>query len=107
MMLCSDVAAVGSYNLGGVALVDVASMAPPAEVPIALESALGGAADAEPGGFERKNGRPWFYCMPGRRSSTLYVYEAQPESMFQYGDGPIRGLCCVPELCEDIRFFSR
>lgn len=66
MMLCSD----------------VASMAPPAEVPIALESALGVRLTQNPVGLSVEDGRLWFYCMPGRQSSTLYVYEAQPESMF-------------------------
>ncbi|PHH86476.1 hypothetical protein CDD83_10197 [Cordyceps sp. RAO-2017] len=78
VMLCSGVATVGGYDLGGVALVDVASMAPLAEVPVALESALGVRMTQNPVDVSVHRGRLRFYWLPDQRNSTLYVYEAQP-----------------------------
>ncbi len=88
VMLCSGVATIGSYNLGGVALVDVATMEPLAEVPIALESALGVRLTQNPVDVSVRDGKLRFYWMPDQRNSTLYVYEAQPDSPFQYGGDP-------------------
>ncbi|OAQ61469.1 hypothetical protein VFPPC_09302 [Pochonia chlamydosporia 170] len=89
VMLCSGVATVGNYNLGGVALVDVDTMVPLAEVPISLESALGVRMTQNPVDVSVENGRLRFYWMPDQRNSTLYVYEAQPDSPFEYGGGEL------------------
>lgn len=87
VMLCSGVATVGSYNLGGVALVDVETMVPLAEVPIALESALGVRLTQNPVDVSVEDGKLRFYWMPDQHNSTLYIYEAQPDSPFQFGGG--------------------
>jgi hypothetical protein len=89
VMLCSGVATVGGYNLGGVALVDVDTMVPLAEVPIALQSALGVTMTQNPVDVSVENGKLRFYWMPDQRNSTLYVYEAQPQSPFEYGGGKL------------------
>lgn len=86
-MLCSGVATIGNYNLGGIALVDVDTMTPLAEVPIALESALGLRMTQNPVDVSVEAGKLRFYWIPDQRNSTLYVYEAQPDSQFQYGGG--------------------
>lgn len=77
VMLCSGVAPVGDYNLGGVALVDVTTMMPLAEVPIRLESALGVRLTQNPVDASISDGKLRFYWMPDQHNSTLYVYEAQ------------------------------
>lgn len=86
--LCSGVATIGGYNLGGVALVDVATMTPLAEVPIALQSALGQRLTQNPVDVSVEDGKLRFYWMPDQHNSTLYVYEAQPQSPFEFGGGP-------------------
>lgn len=87
VMLCSGVATIGGYNLGGIALVDVATMTPLAEVPIALESAKGVRLTQNPMDVSAENGRLRFYWMPDQHDSTMYIYEAQPDSPFQFGGG--------------------
>ncbi|KAI9162957.1 hypothetical protein HJFPF1_04552 [Paramyrothecium foliicola] len=88
VMLCSGVATIGNYNLGGIALVDVETMVPLAEVPIALESAKGGRLTQNPVEVSVEDGRLRLYWMPDQHESTLYIYEAQPDSPFQFGGGP-------------------
>lgn len=85
--LCSGVATVGDYVLGGIALVDVHTMKPLAEVPITLESELGVRMTMNPMDVSVVDEKLRFYWMPDQRNSTLYIYEAQPDSPFQYGGG--------------------
>ncbi|KAF5005333.1 hypothetical protein FDECE_8229 [Fusarium decemcellulare] len=87
VMLCSGVATIGGYNLGGIALVDVETMIPLAEIPIELESALGVRLTQNPMDVSVKDGKLRLYLMPDQHNSTLYIYEAQPDSPFQYGGG--------------------
>jgi hypothetical protein len=83
-MLCAGVATVGSYNLGGLALVDVASMVPLMEVPLALTSALGVPITENPFDVDVIDGRLRLYFVPDQHNSTMYVYEAQPNSPYEY-----------------------
>ncbi|KAK5992168.1 hypothetical protein PT974_05568 [Cladobotryum mycophilum] len=87
--LCSGVATLGTYTLGGIALVDVATMIPLAEVPIMLESALGVRLTMNPMDVSVEDGKLRFYWLPDQHNSTLYIYEAQPKSPFEYGGGTI------------------
>ncbi|KAH7325745.1 hypothetical protein B0I35DRAFT_474485 [Stachybotrys elegans] len=87
VMLCSGLATIGGYRLGGVALVDAATMTPLAEVPVALESALGARMTQNPMDVAVVDRKLRFYWMPDHHNSTLYIYEAQPDSPFQYGGG--------------------
>ncbi|KAK7431880.1 hypothetical protein QQZ08_001499 [Neonectria magnoliae] len=87
VMLCSGVATIGGYNLGGIALVDVETMEALAEVPIALESALGVRLTQNPVDASVDDGKLRLYWMPDQHNSTLYIYEAQPDSPFQFGGG--------------------
>ena len=88
VMLCSGVATIGTYNLGGIALVDVETMEPLAEVPIAMESALGVRVTQNPVDASVVDGKLRLYWLPDQHNSTLYVYEAQPDSPFEFGGGP-------------------
>jgi hypothetical protein len=87
VMLCSGVGTVGGYHLGGLALVDVATMVPLAEVPITLASAKGTRMTQNPFDVSVVDGRLRLYWMPDQHESTVYVYEARPDSPFQYGGG--------------------
>jgi hypothetical protein len=78
VMLCSGVATIGGYNLGGIALVDVKTMVPLAEVPIELESKLGVRLTQNPMDVSVKDGKLRLYLLPDQHNSTLYIYEAQP-----------------------------
>ncbi|RSH89180.1 hypothetical protein EHS25_002292 [Saitozyma podzolica] len=88
-MICSGVATIGSgnssYNLGGIALVDTETMVPVAEVPITLSSELGQRITQNPMDVDVVDGRLRLYWLPDQHNSTLYIYEAQPDSPFEYG----------------------
>ena len=77
MMLCSGVSTIGNYTLGGIALVDVKTMVPLAEVPIEMESALGVRVTMNPMDVGVVDGRLRLYLLPDQHNSTLYIYEAQ------------------------------
>ncbi|KAF5021525.1 hypothetical protein F66182_6435 [Fusarium sp. NRRL 66182] len=78
VMLCSGVATIGAYSLGGIALVDVETMTPLAEVPIELESKLGVRLTQNPMDVSVTDGKLRLYLLPDQHNSTLYIYEAQP-----------------------------
>jgi hypothetical protein len=87
-MMCSGVATLTSgntsFNLGGVAIVDVETMTPLAETPITLTSALGVAITENPFDVNVVEGKLRLYFMPDQHNSTLYVYEAPPNSPHEY-----------------------
>ena len=85
--ICSGITKLGDYTLGGIALVDVQTMTPLAEVPITLESALGVRMTMNPMDVSVVDGKLRLYWIPDQHNSTLYIYEAQPDSPFQYGGG--------------------
>jgi hypothetical protein len=88
VMLCSGVATIGSgasaYNLGGIAIVDVETMLPLAEVPITMVSALGVPVTENPVDVSIEDGKLRLFWLPDQHNSTLYVYEAQPNSPYEY-----------------------
>jgi len=76
-MLCSGVSTIGNYTLGGIALVDVKTMIPLAELPIEMESALGVRVTMNPMDVGVKDGKLRLYLLPDQHNSTLCVFEAQ------------------------------
>lgn len=88
IMLCGGVATIGSgpteYNLGGIALVDIETMIPLAEVPITLQSKLGAPLTQNPIEASVEDGKLRLYLMPDQHDSTLYVIEAQPDSPHEF-----------------------
>lgn len=88
VMLCSGVATIGggvtAFNLGGIAIVDVETMLPLAEVPITMTSALGVPVTENPVNVSVENGRLRLYWLPDQHNSTLYIYEAQPDSPYEF-----------------------
>ncbi|KAH8812754.1 hypothetical protein F5884DRAFT_856049 [Xylogone sp. PMI_703] len=84
VMLCSGVATIANYNLGGIAIVDLETLTPLAEVPITMTSDLGVAITENPVEVAVVNGRLRLYWLPDQFNSTLYVYEAEPNSPREY-----------------------
>jgi hypothetical protein len=79
VMLCSGVA-----TGGGIAIVDLETMLPLAEVPITLISDLGMPITQNPVDVSVVGGQLRMYWMPDLHNSTLYVYEAQADSPYEY-----------------------
>lgn len=77
VMFCGGVATVGTFNLGGIALVDLETMLPLWELPIAMVSDLGAPVTQNPIDVAVVNGKFRIYCLPDQHTSTLYVYEAE------------------------------
>ncbi|KAK9370362.1 hypothetical protein V1509DRAFT_637965 [Lipomyces kononenkoae] len=89
IMICSGVTSLNStITIGGVALVDIETMIPVAEVPITISSDLGAAITTNPMDVTVVDGRLRFYFLPDQHNSTLYVFEAEPNSPFEFGGGP-------------------
>lgn len=84
-MICSGVTSIYGTQIGGVALVDMLTMIPLAEVPITMVSDLGVLVTENPFDVDVVDGRLRFYFLPDQMNSTLYVYEALPGSLFEYG----------------------
>lgn len=87
-MLCSGLTDYGSgssqFQLGGIAILDVETMLPLSEVPITGLSAKGVVLTQNPMDVTVVNGRLRFYWMPDQHNSTMYIYEAQPGSPYEY-----------------------
>lgn len=77
IMFCGGVASIGSFNLGGIALVDLETMLPLWELPIAMISDLGTPVTQNPIDVAVVNDKLRIYCLPDQHNSTLYVYEAE------------------------------
>jgi hypothetical protein len=77
LMLCGGVATISGFNLGGLALVDLETMLPLWEVPIAGRSDLGASLTQNPVDAQVIDGKLRVWFCPDQRNSTVYVYEAQ------------------------------
>ncbi|OQN99450.1 hypothetical protein B0A48_14427 [Cryoendolithus antarcticus] len=88
IMLCSGIATLGTYYLGGIALVDVETMTPVAEVPITLRTDAGVPLTVNPVEASVVNGKLRMYWLPGIGETVLRVHEADPRSPFEFGGGP-------------------
>lgn len=83
--MCSGVATLAvNVTIGGLALVDVESLVPLSEVPIMLKSALGTPLTQNPFDVAIVNGSLRLYFLPDQHNSTLYVYEPEVNSPYQY-----------------------
>jgi hypothetical protein len=84
-MICSGVATLTkTATIGGIAIVDLETMTPLDEVPITMVSDLGAPVIQNPFEVDIVDGRLRVYFMPDQHNSTLYVYEAQPNSPYEY-----------------------
>ena len=94
LMICSGVATLQPPNnvtIGGLAVVDVETMIPIMEVPLTMASDLGAPITQNPFDVAVVDEKLRVYFLPDQHNSTVYVYEAEPQSLFQYGgDGGCR-----------------
>lgn len=85
VMMCSGVATLAvNVTVGGLAIVDVETMVPLSEVPIMLKSALGTSMTQNPFDVALVNGNLRLYFLPDQHNSTLYIYEPERNSPYQY-----------------------
>jgi hypothetical protein len=85
VMICSGVTALtNTTNIGGIAIVDLETMVPLDEVPITMVSDLGVPVTENPFDVDIVDGRLRVYFLPDQHNSTLYVYEAQPDSPVEF-----------------------
>jgi hypothetical protein len=77
VMLCGGVATISTFNLGGLALVDLESMLPLWEIPVGLTSDLGASLTQNPVDAAVVDGKLRFYFLPDQHNSTLYVYQVE------------------------------
>jgi hypothetical protein len=88
VMLCGGVATLGNgdsaYNLGGIAIVDVEIMITLDEVVITLTSAMGLPLTQNPIDASVEDEELRLYLLPDQHNSTLYVIEAQVDSLYEF-----------------------
>ncbi|KAI9733623.1 MAG: hypothetical protein M1834_003225 [Cirrosporium novae-zelandiae] len=84
IMICSGVATINDFNLGGLAIVDLETMVPLAEVPITMTSDLDVPVTQNPIDVNVVEGQLRAYFLPDQHNSTLYVYEAQIQSPYEF-----------------------
>ena len=76
VMLCSGITGLYGTTIGGVALVDMRTMAPLYEVPLTMRTEeLGTLVTKNPMDVALVDGKMRLYFLPDERQSTLYVYE--------------------------------
>lgn len=84
VMICSGVTAFGNFSLGGLAIVDLESMTPLDEVPIVSTTPSGVVLTQNPTDFEVVDGKLRAYFLPEQHNSTLYIFDAEPQSPYEY-----------------------
>jgi hypothetical protein len=85
VMMCSGVTGLtNTTTIGGIAIVDLETMTPLDEVPITLLSQQGVIVTQNPFDVDVVNDRLRVYFLPDQHNSTLYVYEAQPNSPVEF-----------------------
>lgn len=84
VMICGGIADIGGeegqaekFRLGGVAIVDMLSMVPLADVPIPMVTDKGEAVAKNPFDVAVVDGKLRFYFLPDEGEATLYVFEAE------------------------------
>ncbi|TPX10458.1 uncharacterized protein E0L32_008677 [Thyridium curvatum] len=75
VMLCGGITGIYDTTIGGLAVVDMLTMAPLMEVPLTLTSAQGNLVTKNPVDVAVVGGRLRFFFLPDEHNSALYVYE--------------------------------
>ncbi|KAK4103934.1 hypothetical protein N658DRAFT_493412 [Parathielavia hyrcaniae] len=75
VMLCSGITSLYGTAIGGIALVDMETMIPLAEVPLTMVSDRGILVTKNPMDVAIVDGKMRLFFLPDERNSTLYVYE--------------------------------
>ena len=77
LMLCGGITQYGTFQLGGVALLDTETLAPVWEVPITMLSPAGNVVTRNPIDVDVVNGKLRLYLAPDDDTTTVLTYEAQ------------------------------
>ena len=78
LMLCGGITQYGTFQLGGIALLDTKTLAPVWEVPITMLSPAGNVVTRNPIDVDVVNGRLRVHLAPDDDATTVLTYEAQP-----------------------------
>jgi hypothetical protein len=78
LMLCGGITQYGTFQLGGIALLDTKTLAPVWEVPITTLSPAGNVVTRNPIDVDVVNGRLRVYLAPDDNATSVLTYEAQP-----------------------------
>ncbi|ETN39690.1 uncharacterized protein HMPREF1541_05916 [Cyphellophora europaea CBS 101466] len=90
VMMCSGTTTLANNcTIGGLAIVDIETMVPLSEVPLTMETELGAYIAQNPFDVDIVNGKMRLYFMPDQHNSTVYIYEADENSPFQFGGGEL------------------
>lgn len=76
LMLCGGITQYGTFQLGGIALVDTQTLSPVWEVPITLLSPAGNVVTRNPIDVAVVNGKLRLYLAPDDDTTTVFTYEA-------------------------------
>jgi hypothetical protein len=76
LMLCGGITQYGTFQLGGLALLDTKTLAPVWEVPITLLSPAGNVVTRNPIDVDVVAGRLRLYLAPDDDATTVFTYEA-------------------------------
>ena len=77
LMLCGGITQYGTFQLGGIALVDTQTLAPVWEVPITMLSPAGNVVTRNPIDVDVVDGRLRVYLAPDDDATTVFTYEAE------------------------------
>ena len=77
-MLCGGITQYGSFQLGGMALLDTKTLSPVWEVPMTILSPAGNVVTRNPIDARVVRGRLRVYLAPDDDTTTVFAYEAQP-----------------------------
>jgi Family of unknown function (DUF6454) len=77
LMLCGGITQYGSFQLGGVALLDTETLKPDWEIPITTLSPAGNVVTRNPIDVDVVNGKLRLYLAPDDDTTTVFTYEAQ------------------------------
>jgi Family of unknown function (DUF6454) len=77
LMLCGGITQYGTFQLGGVALLDTETLAPVWEVPMTILSPAGNVVTRNPIDVDVVGGKLRLYVAPDDDATTVFTYEAQ------------------------------
>jgi hypothetical protein len=77
LMLCGGITQYGTFQLGGVALLDTETLSPVWEVPITMLSPAGNVVTRNPIDVDVVDGKLRLYLAPDDDATTVFTYEAE------------------------------
>lgn len=77
LMLCGGLTGYGTFQLGGIALVDTATLSPVWEVPITILTPAGNVITRNPIDVDVVAGKLRVYLAPDDNATSVFTYEAE------------------------------